>query len=470
MKVKKSAVIAALAVLIAGQGALNRANYPLWVDNFAPKTKSNLSGLGGDQLLFALAGFREMLAGILWVRADAFFETGNYDAVLPIIRLVTMLDPNQIDVYATGMWHIGYNFTDEQSRSDRRYLSSALALGAEGARNNPETYELFFETGWLWYHKIDDNYDKAVYWWEEAIKREDMQAARKNMLANAYIRDGKLEKALALYESLLADAEKRVKENPDLFEHRQNRDTIESNLDNFIVRMAQRGNFARKGGYYDEWKYDTNPPFDVGFSAKITIPEPKVLQVEGSWNVQPIGTRIRLVLRDKNFPHAIPAGAIWDSDPNVRLEPPIGQTFMQEGLFVRNQAFDETVRMDRDPTMYPFTTDTYLVEFYYNPRSAPPHIQDKFGYNGEGMTDKRFLSTTAREGQRVLYCAFEITQDMILRQGKWFNEVPVLATKNFVETGLNFEDEIIPSVIDPSKTDSTDLIPVPTKADDGAGG
>ena len=50
-----------------------------------------------------MAGFREMVAGILWVRADSFFDSGNYDAILPIIRLVTWVDPKEIDVDPTVM-------------------------------------------------------------------------------------------------------------------------------------------------------------------------------------------------------------------------------------------------------------------------------------------------------------------------------------------------------------------------------
>jgi len=159
--------------------------YPTWKEDYSPVKggRDLVSGsLSADQMLFALAGFRELIAGILWVRADSFFETGNYDAILPIIRLVTFLDPHQIDVYATGMWHIGYNFTDEDQRSDRRYLPSALALGAEGAKQNDTTYELFFEESWLWYHKIDDDYPKAVKWMDEAYKRPDMLPAWKNLL------------------------------------------------------------------------------------------------------------------------------------------------------------------------------------------------------------------------------------------------------------------------------------------------
>ncbi len=445
MKLKSPVALGILALAVLGQGGINRALFPLWEKNFSPR-KGDLRGLSGDQLLVALAGFREMIAGILWVRADTYFDQGNYDAILPIIRLVTMLDPRQIDVYATGMWHIGYNFTDEQSRSDRRYIPSALALGSEGARNNDYTYELFFETGWLWYHKIDDNYGKAVEWWKEAQEREDMQTARKNILTMALLRDGKLEEGLALYNTLLTDAEKKMSDatNQD-FQIRQNRDTLESNMDNLLVRMAQRGYFARKGGYEKEWKYDTDPPYDVGFSAQVVVEDRKILRVEGTWNVQPVGTRIRIVLRDAmdvNDPGFVAAGMDWDSKSTVDLDPEKDVTFMQDGLFVKNQAFYRRIDMSRDPTMYPFTKEKYFVEFYYNPRSAPPHIQDRFGFSGEGMGDKNYLNTEIREGQRVVYARLELTRDQILRQGEWASKTPVIRTVNFVPTGTSSQQEV----------------------------
>lgn len=444
MRIKTAPLLAAIAALAAVQGGVNRALFPLWEQNFSPRKEADLRGLSGDQLLVALAGFREMVAGILWVRADTFFDTGNYDAILPIIRLVTILDPKQIDVYATGMWHIAYNFTDEQSRSDRRYIPSALALGAEGAKNNDYTYELFFETGWIWYHKIDDDYENAVKWWEKAGEREDMQVARRNILAMAYLRNGDIEKAKDFYAELLANAQKKFDEDSNNFQVRQNRDTIESNLDNLLVRMAQRGYFAQKGGYFDEWEYDTNPPYDVGFSAQVIVEEPKVIRVEGTWNVQPVGTRVRIVLRDDNEnPNLRPAAMVWDRSNIVDLDPEKDVTFMQDGLFVRNQAFFRRIDMARDPTMYPFVSDNYAIEFYYNPRSAPPHIQDRFGFSGEGMTDRLHLNTEVRPGQRVVFARLNLTRDQILRQGEWATKTPVVSTQNFVATGNRNAEEVI---------------------------
>ncbi|MFN3684253.1 MAG: tetratricopeptide repeat protein [Fimbriimonadaceae bacterium] len=448
---KRSTLLAVLAALFLAQAALHAfVIFPRWKRDYAPKQAGqSAAGLDPAQFLFALVGFKEFIAGILWVRADSFFEQGNYDAVLPIIRLVTWLDPHQIDVYATGMWHIGYNFTDTEQRSDRRYIPVALAFGAEGARNNPTTYELFFETGWLWYHKIDDNYENAVRWWEEAMKRKDMPPARKNLLSPAYQRNGQIREALDLYYKLYDEAVERAKKD-NAFGNLQIRDTIERNIDTMLVRMVQRGWVAQQKGYYDQGDYDTKPPFDVGFSVRATVEEPAVIRFQGTWNVLPVGTRIRVVLKDKDMPNDQPGGMQWDQGTAVNLDVPVGLTFMQEQLFVRNRRFDKRVDMSNDRTMYPFKSDRYLLEFYYNPRSAPPHIQDKFGYNGEGMTDKNFLNTEVRKGQRVVFARLELTRDQILRRGRWMDEVPFVQTSNYVAPNVRQEKSdviIVPGIL-----------------------
>jgi hypothetical protein len=340
------------------------------------------------------------------------------------------------------MWHIGYNFTDEEQRSDRRYIPSALALGKEGAAHNPDTYELFFETGWIWYHKIDDDYDNAVKWFEKAQERKDMIPARKNLLGMAYQRNGEIEKGLNRYIDLYNEAKDTYKKNDKEFSNRQNRDVIENNIDTMLVRMVQRGYVAELQGKKDLTGYDSNPPFDVGFSVKATVVEPRVIKFEGTWNVLPVGTRIRVTLRDEKYTTPVggvetdvtePAGLKWDYSNDVNLDPPRNRTFMQDQLFVRNRRFNKKVDMSKDPTMYPFTEDKYLLEFFYSPRSAPPHIQDKFSWNGEGMTDKYFLSTQARPGTRCLYTTLTFTKDQILRRGEWQDRTPVVQTSNYKE-------------------------------------
>jgi len=436
MKRKKSPLLLVfLACCFIVQGALQRlVIFDQWARDFNPgKGKVYTGAMSPDQILAVLAGFREITAGILWVKADSFFDQGNYDAILPLIRLVTLLDPNEIDVYATGMWHIGYNFTDEEQRSDRRYLPSALALGKEGCQQNPDTYELFFEEGWLWYHKIDDDYDQAVKWFLKAQEHPDMLPARKNLLGMAYQRTGNIDMAAKAYYDLYDSAQKKYESESEFGNH-QNRDTLESNLDNTLVRMTQRGYIAETEKR-PLTGYDPDPPFDVGFSVKATVVEPNIVRFEGTWNVLPVGTRIRVVLRDLDYPGAKLAELNWDANDSVSLDPPKDRTFMQEQLFVRNRRFNKKVDMSKDPTMYPFIGDKYVLEFYYNPRSAPPHIQDKFSWSGEGMTDKNFLRTDVRPGnQRVIFASLPITRDMIRRYGDWVDKTPVVKTDNYKES------------------------------------
>src|SRR5579862_306541 len=390
----RNVLIGALVALLAAQGIVQTEGlWPTWKKNYAPEGDlPGAPGLDPGQFLAALAGFREMVAGILWVRADSFFDEGNYDAVLPIIRLVTILDPHQIDVYSTGMWHIGYNFTDEESRSDRRYLPTALALGAEGAKFNPNTYELYFETGWMWMHKIDDDYPKSVEWMTKAVdaKDKDIPPARRNLLAKAYEHNGQIDDMVNLYYKLYDEAQDVLKKDP-AYQNHQEADTIENNLDTLLVRMVQRGYQAEKLGIYNTGDYDTKPPFDVGFSAKVEVTEPMVLRIQGTWNVLPLGTRIKFILRDADYPNTVPGGVVWDQWKDVNLDPNKDATYLQDQLYVKNRRFNKKIDMSKDPTMYPLREKDYILEFFYDPRSAPPHMQDKFGWNGEGMTDKNFL-------------------------------------------------------------------------------
>lgn len=451
MRKPSPVLLLVFAVLFVVQGVLHATVvYPFWKKNYKPPNLTGGTALQADQFLFALVGLREFIAGILWVRADSFFETGNYDAILPVIRLVTWLDPKQIDVYATGMWHMAYNFTDEDQRSDRRYIKPALALGREGAANNDYTYELFHENGWIWYHKIEDDYGEAVKWFEEAQKREDMDLipARKNLLTRSYERNGQLDKALDLFVKLRDAALKRYTSTtrPE-YSDLTNLDTIEANLDNLLIRMTQRGWLAmqRADGSYEKGGYDTLQPFDVGFSAKVTVESPKVIRVEGTWNVLPLGSRIRIVLRDADYDYpARTAELIWGNATAVDLEPERLKTIMQDGLYVKNGRFSRRIDMSKDLTMYPFRSQNYIVEFFYNPRAAPEHLKDKFGFNGEGMTDKNYLNTQVRPGVRCIYAKLELSKDQILQEGEWSGRSAVVKTKNYKSAAdLGGADEVV---------------------------
>src|SRR5207247_2222727 len=110
--------------------------------------KSAFKGLSNEFILGPALGLQQAVAGALWVRADEFFHEGDYDAILPLVRMVTWLDPHQLDVFITGSWHLSYNFTDSNERSDRRYIPAAQRLLQEGIENNKSVYDVPFELAW----------------------------------------------------------------------------------------------------------------------------------------------------------------------------------------------------------------------------------------------------------------------------------------------------------------------------------
>lgn len=424
--------IGAIAALFIGQGLISRAMFPTWVKDYSSHNVGVAPGLSIDQLLASVAGLREMVAGILWVQSDEYFHTGQFDAILPVIRLVTWLDPRQIEVYSTGAWHIGYNFTDEQNRSDRRYIPLALRLLEEGVQNNQNTYELFYDTGYMYWHKIDDEYPLAVDWFKQALSKPDISTipAIKSILASAYQRNGQLEEALDYYWLLQREWQSAYDESND-HAHRTSRDTQEQNVDNTIIRMVSRGYFAKKDGVYDKLPYETRNPIDLNFTVKMTTIDPKVLQVNGTWGIPVTGARVRMTIRDADYKIA------WLPSETLDYEIDKGRTYLQESLYTQNGRFAQKIDMARNPTMYPFESEDVIVEFYFNPRSAPAHIQDRIGWSGEGMTDRQYLDTEARPGMRILLAEFKLKRQDLLTRGFSYT------SPGYKETGVVTEDVII---------------------------
>jgi hypothetical protein len=394
------------------QGLISTWMFPAWKKNYSTGNTGIAQGLSVDQLLASVSGLRQMVAGILWVRSDTYFHEGQFDAILPLIRLITWLDPKQLEVYSTGGWHIAYNFTDEQNRSDRRYIPLALRLLEEGVQQNKETFRLYHESGWLYHHKIDDDYGKAVEWFKQSVSKPDVLPALRNVLVSAYQKNGQLMESLEWLAFLEQDNQKRFEKTQDPGD-RQQFDTVGGNLNNLLVRMASRGVFARAANAYGQYPYDTRNPVDLKFSVQIEVLQPKVIRVSGSWGIPTTGARIRCTLRDNDW------ALEWEPAPGLDFDIDKDRTYMLDSLYTQNGQFDRKIDMSRNPTMYPFKADTYLIEFFYSARNTPAHIQDKIGWDGEGMTDARYYIFDEKRKSNVLYAAFEIPRDMIFKRGNY---------------------------------------------------
>jgi hypothetical protein len=391
--------------------------------------KTAFSGMTNEFILGPALGLQQAVAGALWVRADEFFHEGDYDAILPMVRMVTWLDPHQLDVYITGAWHLSYNFTDANERSDRRYIPAARKLLEEGIENNPNVFDIPFELGWENTDKIKD-YVEAEKYFRMATERKgtDQQGHPGapapmftwHQVAHALERQGRVDECIEIWRQCLATSEKKIadiKGKEYDYQLHNVRDSEFHNLEltlkrkfsryqheiNFIIDQKQtqsvnmqtgepvpNSSFLAMDAAKDGVPVGTPrrpslaTPWDTAFNAWVKFPEPKVMEPSGQFNVGD-GARVTIRLHDDNWHEAQLKEFKFDIDQS--------QTIMQDQHSVRSGKWGRKIDMTKDPKMYSFSRDHYYLVFDFDPRATSPFIQDRFGWSGEGMTDAKYLWT-----------------------------------------------------------------------------
>ena len=225
--------------------------------------------LPGQFILASAMGFKEVVAGSLWIRADTFFHMGQYQAIVPIVRLVTWLDPHNIDVFTTGAWHLDYNFVDDDQMSDKRYIPASIALLKEGIANNPNIWDLYFELGWTHYGKKLDDQQKALYYIQEACKHDgfDLNTGKPTpraefvdrMLAHQYEKVGDLDKAIDEWYKAIKRTKKLIKstERSTMYVDMTSLDVCYRNLSLLLMRAG--------------WRYGDMKKYEEGLDLALTL-------------------------------------------------------------------------------------------------------------------------------------------------------------------------------------------------------
>jgi hypothetical protein len=460
LKKSQRTMLSVLAVILFAVIGLMQTGY---IDKhhhqFEPGTITNtnkaVSQLPIEFALGALTGFREVVAGLLWVRADEFFHNGDYESVVPIVRIITWIDPHQIDVYTTGAWHMDYNFTDEANRSDRRYIPLSLALLEEGIVNNPETTEISSDLGFVhYYRKIIDlpaaekafrgGQENFLRLQKEADAHPNDQGARKladgaslavinwgHGLAHVLASMGRIDESVAEWKFCLE-------------RHHYN---LEHKI-GFEVASRLAINAAEKQLYEAEtrekWRkllLPKEPLVDMKFSAQLVRVAPRIFVCKGTMNVigakdfilktgehswQPTdGARVDIRLNDEGYKMRALPGLTLRSFSEV---PPT--TIMQDTVQVNGGVFERKIDMAQNPEIYTFDARKYTVTVSFNPanpQNCPANVQDRIGWLGEFMTDKNYLDTSGTipgdainpiPGLRILKKTFTVTRDDLLGQGR----------------------------------------------------
>lgn len=375
-------------------------------------TVESVKGLNNEFLLLPLLGFREAAAGLLWVRCDEFFHSGDYDAILPLVRLITWLDPHADNVYVTGAWHLSYNFTDANERSDRRYIPPAMGLLNEGIANNQNIFDIKFEKGWQSYDKIKD-YDAAEHAFADAIAGPDKNgmfhgakdadnegfypyaAPLKvmHMLAHTYERRGRVPEAIQAWDAALARSNKLLSEKPNDYSSKSMRDAelhnrsqaLQRYYDRYTATNHDHNNPTKFPAIYAGSAVATGKqePFDVAFKPYIRVKRPRVFEIGGRVNLTD-GGRIEVRITDWNY-----KDKPLDSTLRALAPPDLSQTILIDSIAIKKASFMREMDMSRDPKMYSFSDpeNLYKIVLTYNPRTTAPHLQDFTGWSGEGITD-----------------------------------------------------------------------------------
>jgi tetratricopeptide (TPR) repeat protein len=164
-------------------------------------------------------GFRKLAAGLVWMQVDEAFHKGEMQRMIPLMRTTVLLDPNFVDAYLIGAWHLAYNLTAQMSETpgylkeyvpefgewvgnkERAYYAAVNFL-KDGIRNNPRDYRLYFDLGYAIYdEKLDDPMNAVTYLTEATKQRHESWVRR--MLYHNLQANGQFEEARAGWEDYL---------------------------------------------------------------------------------------------------------------------------------------------------------------------------------------------------------------------------------------------------------------------------
>ena len=152
-----------------------------------------------------LGGFKGLAADLLWLQVETLFHSGQSHKMLPVLRSVTFLQPKFITPWAVGGWHLSYNisvtFKDKEPEEEAAWIQAGIDFLKEGITYNPERYDLYFELGWTFYHKVK-NYAEAVRYLELACKFPGPDYLP-NVLAHAYEKNGQIDRSIETWKEII---------------------------------------------------------------------------------------------------------------------------------------------------------------------------------------------------------------------------------------------------------------------------
>lgn len=376
---------------------------------------SFLDSLRNNMFGASMLGFREVAAGMLWVKADELFHEGKYQELVPYFSLVTFMDPHQVDVYSTGAWHLMYNF------GDSRMVPQGMAFLDEGIRNNPTVWDLYFQKAWTNFDWPVENYDAALPLFREALQHNSTDGAPPpryiaHMVAHCLVRMNRVEEAktewrncIAKAEAEMAQATKENREN-DVRLWQQERDVCRMNLNLVIVRQAFRKNLPEHQKRVSILMTLKNMgPRILGLKARVTG-LPVLHETSGDLT----NARTEVLVEDKDYDKLLAAHIkdfVWIGKHLTRFRS-IYNIVETDGRILSRKAEWVPLDLSKDTMLdpprkpedlFPLESKEYEVIVRLDPRvrRQPEAVQDELGWVGEGLAPGNDVVPAPDNGQMV---------------------------------------------------------------------
>ncbi|MHB8732102.1 MAG: hypothetical protein ACYDAB_09950 [bacterium] len=177
------AIAAVLLACVAGTQAL--------VDVYRPAVndEAGVQFSGAAEVVRGFAGqIRGLLADFLWLRVDEYahrrrltdgdINRADDEALMPLVRLITWLDPHYVSAYALGGQWLAFHFNKPRE---------AVIFYDEGIRNNPREAELLTGVAFVDWRLLHDNKAAAARVEQAASVQGDDQARFQALWLEAHI-------------------------------------------------------------------------------------------------------------------------------------------------------------------------------------------------------------------------------------------------------------------------------------------
>ncbi len=172
--------------------------------------------LGQNLAVALLSGFRGIVADFVWLAAHVAWEDQIWFKMKDNIELAVVLQPHSISFWDIGAWHMAWNASYGESvnpkypsnayrlKMQRDWIQEGKRFIEEGIRNNPDSYILHFNLGWLVYQKLNDPLGSIPYF-KKAATYPEAPSYVTRMVGHMYEKGNQTREAYQWWKRLWAE-------------------------------------------------------------------------------------------------------------------------------------------------------------------------------------------------------------------------------------------------------------------------